>query len=153
MNPAVYGRSPLENSSFIVSSAHPDNALHGNGFVARLSGSTAEFLSMWRLMTVGKAPFQVEDGELILKFEPALAGWLFHEDGAFTFRFLGLCDVTLHNPRRMDTYREGFEIEKIRLYGKDGLIEFNQPVIPSPYAAQIRSGEFNRIECFYPSSS
>jgi hypothetical protein len=153
MNPAVYGRSPLENSSFIVSSAHPDNALHGNGFVARLSGSTAEFLSMWRLMTVGKAPFQVEDGELILKFEPALAGWLFHEDGAFTFRFLGLCDVTLHNPSRMDTYREGFEIEKIRLYGKDGLIEFNQPVIPSPYAAQIRSGEFNRIECFYPSSS
>ena len=38
MDPQVYGRSPLENSSFIVSSAHPDESLHGNGFVARLSG-------------------------------------------------------------------------------------------------------------------
>lgn len=152
MDPKVYGRSPLENSSFLVSSAHPDTALHGNGFVARLSGSTAEFLSMWLLMTVGKAPFQIRDGELTLKFEPALASWLFKEDGTFTFRFLGFCDVTLLNPQRLDTYREGFEIEKILLYGKDGLIELNQPMIPSPYAAQIRSGEIDRIECFYPLS-
>ena len=43
LKPAVYGRSVLENSSFIVSSAHPDASLHGTGFVARLSGSTAEF--------------------------------------------------------------------------------------------------------------
>jgi hypothetical protein len=62
MDPQVYGRSPLENSSFIVSSAHPDETLHGNGFVARLSGSTAEFLSMWVVMTAGLQPFQVEQG-------------------------------------------------------------------------------------------
>ena len=43
----VYRRSPLENSSFLVSSAHPDEKLHGAGFVARLSGSTAEFLEIW----------------------------------------------------------------------------------------------------------
>ena len=40
-DPAVYGRSIIENSSFIVSSANPDRSLHGNGFVARLSGATA----------------------------------------------------------------------------------------------------------------
>jgi hypothetical protein len=98
MAPEVYGRSPLENSSFIVSSAHPDTTLHGNGFVARLSGSTAEFLSMWVLMTVGKQPFRLENGQLVLAIEPILPGWLFKEDGTFTFRFLGMCDVTLHNP-------------------------------------------------------
>src|SRR3989344_1069318 len=37
-----YGRSVLENSSFIVSSVFPDPSYHGVGFVARLSGSTAE---------------------------------------------------------------------------------------------------------------
>lgn len=56
-DPAVYGRSPLENSSFIVSSAHPDKTLHGAGYVARLTGATAEFLSMWNIMTAGPHPF------------------------------------------------------------------------------------------------
>ena len=46
-DPNVYGRSILENSSFIASSANPDESLHGKGFVARLSGSTVEFLNMW----------------------------------------------------------------------------------------------------------
>lgn len=38
MDNKVYGRSPLEASSFIVSSAFPDKKLHGAGFLARLSG-------------------------------------------------------------------------------------------------------------------
>ena len=53
LHPETYGRSTLENSSFIVSSAHDDVALHGQGFVARLSGSTAEFLHIWLCMSVG----------------------------------------------------------------------------------------------------
>ena len=53
-DPEVYGRSPLENSSFLVSSAHPDESLHGAGFVARLSGATAEFLSIWTTMMAGR---------------------------------------------------------------------------------------------------
>jgi hypothetical protein len=32
MDNAVYGRSPLEASSFIVSSAFPDKKMHGAGF-------------------------------------------------------------------------------------------------------------------------
>jgi len=35
LKPEVYGRSTLENSSFIVSSSHEDKNLHGQGFVAR----------------------------------------------------------------------------------------------------------------------
>lgn len=47
MDTAIFGRSPTEAASFIVSSAFADKALHGSGFLARLSGTTAEFLSMW----------------------------------------------------------------------------------------------------------
>jgi hypothetical protein len=54
MDGEEYGRSPLEASSFIVSSAFPDEKLHGSSFMARLSGATAEFLSMWGLITQGK---------------------------------------------------------------------------------------------------
>ena len=64
MDPDVYGRPPIECSSFIASSAHPDKTIHGQGYLARLSGSTAEFLSMWNLMMMGAQPFvdfQVED--------------------------------------------------------------------------------------------
>ena len=59
LDPQTYGRSPLENSSFLVSSAHPDATLHGRGFVARLTGATAEFLSMWSLMMAGPQPFTI----------------------------------------------------------------------------------------------
>ncbi|MBU1913066.1 MAG: hypothetical protein KKB22_06015, partial [Candidatus Omnitrophica bacterium] len=65
--PERYGRSIFENSSFIVSSAFPDAKMHGRGFVARLSGSTAEMLSIWLLMSAGKEPFFLnEKGELNL---------------------------------------------------------------------------------------
>jgi len=59
----------------------------------------------------------------------------------------------LINPQRMNTYHEGFGIERILLQGEGEVYEFNQPVIPSPYAARIRGGEFRKIKCFYPSSS
>ncbi len=62
MDPAIYGRSPLENSSFIVSSAHPDESLHGAGFVARLSGSTAEFINIWSVLMAGAQPFVLGEG-------------------------------------------------------------------------------------------
>ncbi|MBR6299616.1 MAG: cellobiose phosphorylase, partial [Clostridia bacterium] len=53
LDPAVYGRSILENSSFIASSVNPDPDTHGRGYVGRLSGSTAEMLSLWKMMFVG----------------------------------------------------------------------------------------------------
>ncbi|MFA5315380.1 MAG: hypothetical protein WC409_05525, partial [Candidatus Omnitrophota bacterium] len=67
----VYGRSILENSSFIASSAHVDPSVRGQGFVARLSGSTAEFIQMWILLSAGPRPFFLDAaGELSFRLEP-----------------------------------------------------------------------------------
>ncbi len=124
MKPEVYGRSILENSSFIVSSANPDPSIHGNGFVARLSGATAEFINILMFMVIGKKPFSLdENGELELHLNPVIPQWLFTEEekthrlfingewtdvrfekDTFSFIFLGETLVTYHNPQRKDTF-------------------------------------------------
>jgi hypothetical protein len=105
MDVDVYGRSPLEAASFIVSSAFPDKKLHGSSFLARLSGSTAEFLSMWAIMFYGTNPFTMEDNVLTLRLQPALAGYFFKEDATAGFTFLGSIKVTYHNPEFRDTWK------------------------------------------------
>lgn len=106
MDVDVYGRSPLEAASFIVSSAFPDAKLHGQGFLARLSGSTAEFLSMWAHMMFGESPFSLDaKGNLQLIFQPIIPGWMFPESGNVSFTFLGAVQVTYHNPARTDTWK------------------------------------------------
>jgi hypothetical protein len=78
LNPKQYTRSILENSSFIVSSANSDKGLHGAGFVARLSGSTAELIHIWLVMNMGLKPFYLnKQEELCLEFKPILPGFLF----------------------------------------------------------------------------
>lgn len=81
MDPKVYGRSIYENSSFIASSKNPNAAYHGKGFVARLSGSTIEFISMWKQMMFGKHVFRVQNEELAFVPQPAIPGYLVPEDG------------------------------------------------------------------------
>ncbi|MEZ0396338.1 MAG: cellobiose phosphorylase [Anaerolineales bacterium] len=149
MDPAIYGRSPLENSSFIVSSAHPDESLHGNGFVARLSGSTAEFLSMWVMMTVGPQPFRLEDNRLVMDLRPALPGWLFRDDGRFSFRFLGKVDITYHNPSRRDTFG-GLRMRQVVVRLRDGQsLTFPGGTVPAPYAQMVRTGQVLSIEAYF----
>lgn len=148
MDPEIYGRSPLENSSFIASSAHPDPNLHGNGFVARLSGSTAEFLSMWVIMTVGQKPFSFENGRLQLALQPLLPGWLFKEDGTFKFKLLGSCEVTLHNQSRSDTFKtKPVRISIRSVDGEEVSVEGN--VIPSPYAGMAREGKIVAMDVHF----
>jgi hypothetical protein len=60
MDAKTYGRSPMQCSSFIASSVFEDPSVRGRGFLGRLSGSTAEFLSMWILMFIGPEPFYVD---------------------------------------------------------------------------------------------
>jgi hypothetical protein len=148
-DPARYGRSPLENSSFIVSSAHPDARLHGAGFVARLTGATAEFLSMWNLMMVGQEPFFMQAGGLYLRFRPALPDWLFDENGRISFSFLGRCQVTYHNPKRQNTFADGTHIQRMTLYTGGVQIEVHGGVIGPPYAAMIRERRVDRIDAFF----
>ena len=134
----------MENSSFIVSSAHPDESLHGRGFVARLTGATAEFLSLWSLMTAGPRPFFMKDGELCLSFKPTLPRWLFREDGTLTFTFLGGCSVTC---RRYETSSEYAQVTAAILDLPMGhRVSLPGDVIGAPYAAMIRNGEIRHIE-------
>ncbi|GAA0287206.1 hypothetical protein GGQ92_000864 [Gracilibacillus halotolerans] len=105
-DPAVYGRSILENSSFIVSSANPDPSIHGKGFIARLSGSTIEFLHMWFAMFVGQKPFRYENEQLIFQLDPKLPSWLFTEEGNVRFKLFSSIDVTYENKQRNNTYGE-----------------------------------------------
>jgi hypothetical protein len=150
LDPLVYGRSPLENSSFLASSAHPDPALHGAGFVARLSGATAEFLSMWQLMMLGRQPFFLQDGGLHLAFRPALPGWLFPPNGRLSFRFLGSCQVTYSNPSHGDTWNLEQAGSRAVVTLKDGLrIELASATLPPPYAGWVRETKVKEIEVYY----
>ena len=143
-DPQVYGRSPLENCSFIVSSAHPDASLHGRGFVARLTGATVEFLTMWTYMTAGPRPFFMREGELCLAFRPTLPDWLFRPDGTLTFTFLGQCTVTYRKGRPITAPAQ---VTAATLHLADGSqVSLAGDVIPAPYAALVREGKIRRIE-------
>ena len=149
MDPDVYGRSTLENSSFIASSANPDESVHGTGFVARLSGSTAEFLSIWKAMFAGPKPFACEKGRLVLRFRPILPGWLFDEEGTVTFNFLGKCEVTYYNPNRINTYdAELMDTSKWKttVFDNNGKkVEFAGNTVDEPYSRFIREGKVRQV--------
>jgi hypothetical protein len=151
-DPDVYGRSPLENSSFLVSSAHPDASLHGAGFVARLTGATAEFLSIWTTMMAGRQPFFVQDGKLGLRFRPALPGWLFDKDGRLTFTFLGRVPVTYHNYDKRDLLPDnGMRAQSMTLQLSDQRqVECVGDVIDERYSRMVRAGEVRRIDVHFP---
>lgn len=167
-DPAVYGRSILENSSFIVSSANPDPSLHGNGFVARLSGATAEFIHILFLMTTGSNPFAInQKGELVFKLDPAIPAWLFTEntqekemifndhtenikllENTFSFMFLSNILITYINPLRKDTFgKDGVKPASYTMQYKNGAIESHIGELLTGKAAQdIRTGKVERIE-------
>ncbi|MNI40347.1 hypothetical protein D3C73_945670 [compost metagenome] len=148
LDPAVYGRSTLENSSFIASSVNPDPKLHGRGFVARLSGSTSEFISMWIMMMAGKHVFNMKDGKLELAFDPSLPGWLFNEQGEIAFKFLGSTEIVYHNPVKKDTYGSNkAEITSMNVHKKDGqTIEINGSTLSGELAEEVRNGLIHRID-------
>ena len=167
-----YGRSILENSSFLVSSAHSDPALHGRGFVARLSGSTAEFVHIWLWMNTGPDPFQWGwEQELTLTLRPVLAGWMFLKQpqeitywdcqskrqtacipkDAYAFIFLGSILVVYHNPSRRDTF-DNLPIKRIVLEypGRKKTVSIQDDnIIPSPYARDVRDRKVKRIDIFF----
>lgn len=119
LDPSVYGRSILENSSFIASSVCPDPKARGRGFVARLSGATAEFIHIWSILTVGEHPFVIPNGSLELSLSPILPGSWFNPTAAtihwngkgvsvpensFACAFLGKILLVYINPSRCNTY-------------------------------------------------
>ena len=157
-DPARYGRSILENSSFLVSSAFPQQALHGNGFIARLSGATAEFINMWLIMCAGEKPFYLtKDERLYLELKPVLPGWLFSKAAkegfprnSFVFKFLGSTLVVYHNPKRKDTFgANGARVSQIRLKPRQGKeVCLKSSVVAAPYSYEVRRGNIERIDVF-----
>jgi hypothetical protein len=149
MDAEVYGRSVLENSSFIASSVNPDSSLHGQGFVARLSGTTAEFLSIWQLMMMGKNLFDVNEEGLTLKLEPILPSWLFNSEGKVQFTLLGKIQVTYHNPSRRNTFGdEGAKTVKYVLQMNGEEVEVHGDKLQDAYAQAVRDGKVSRMDVY-----
>lgn len=148
LDPEIYGRSPLENSSFIASSAHPDPALHGRGFIARLSGATAEFISIWLTMMTGGTPFTLdENGNLQFSLQPILPGWLFPESGILEFHFLGNILTRIHNPLKIDTWN--INVAGYTLTDPENSWDLSGGEIMEPYAGSIREGRIQIIDVHY----
>ncbi|MDT8287728.1 MAG: hypothetical protein RQ748_11505, partial [Elusimicrobiales bacterium] len=153
--PETYGRSPLENVSFIVSSAFPDRKMHGRGLQPRLSGVTGEMVNIWTLMTAGPRPFRSQDGALFFRLEPALHARLFSRErrvypltgpdggtgevelprGGFVFRLFGRVLVTYLNPSGRSTYGpRGVKAAAYSLrYAGGRKVEVAGPLVPPPY--------------------
>ncbi|KAL9187019.1 hypothetical protein ACHAXT_010739 [Thalassiosira profunda] len=151
MDGAKYGRSLLECSSFIASSAFEDPRMHGQGFLARLSGSTAEFLSMWVLMMIGPSPFRVneETRELEMQLSPALPKWLFAnnptavagEQYSVHFKLFTSINTRYFTPVRRDLFGDVPARYEIGL--RDGSkIRVDGPTIPNDLAQNIRKVVF-----------
>ncbi len=143
----TYGRSPLENSSFIVSSANFNESLHGRGFVARLSGSTAEFLQMWELMMFGPEMFALEEGELVCKLAPAVPAYLIPENGDVSCKMFGKTDVTYHFGAKKDMIPGQYEVKNITVTFADGTsqnVEGNK--LKGDVALKVRDGQVLRME-------
>jgi hypothetical protein len=167
LDPAVYGRSILENASFIVCSAHQRQSWHGRAMQPRLSGTNAEMLHIALHMCFGPRPFTRENGELRLGLSPVLPGWAFSRNESsramekpeggkfhckfpqrsFSALFLGKTLVTYENPQRRDTFgAAGARVRGYRCVGPDGARrEVAGPLLRGRDAEDARDGAFERV--------
>lgn len=172
LDPNIYGRSILENSSFIASSAHEDESLHGQGFVARLSGSTAEFLHMWLVMNLGPRPFRLSgQGELALCLEPMLPAHFFTKEKtavdyftkgkkwqkitlpshSYAFNLLGQTLMVYHNPTKKDTFGSNKAVigrVELRYPGKAKPVVIEGALMNGSCAQDIRNNRIERMDVY-----
>ena len=152
MDPVRYGRSLMECSSFLASSVFPDPSTRGRGFSARLSGSTAEFLSMWKLIFIGSNPYFLnDDGDVVFTLRPAIPAWMFQdddpnaadptydEDGILTvsFKLFAHIPVTYHNSHGGDLFDVTPNSYTITL-SDDTVHKIEGAVVPTDLAVTIR---------------
>ncbi len=146
LNPEVYGRSIYENSSFIASSKNPNPAYHGRGFVARLSGSTIEFIQMWKLMMFGKSPFRMKGKELVLEFHPLIPSYLIGDEKEIRATFLGKVEVIYQLGEKKDYIPGEYQVEEITLnYQEQNLYRTNSSCLNASIVEDIRSGKVSSI--------
>ncbi len=147
LDPAVYGRSIYENSSFIASSRNPDERIHGKGFVARLSGSTIEFISMWKLMMFGKHIFSVKRDELVFSPQPAIPSYLIPESGVVEAMLLGETTVVYRMEEKRDYIPGQYTIRRMHFtYRNKNEADVETAYVRGKQAQDIRAGKIERIE-------
>lgn len=147
LDPETYGRSIYENSSFIASSKNPNKKLHGKGFVARLSGSTIEFISMWKLIMFGKHVFRFKNGELIFSPSPAIPAYLIPEDKKVSATFLGEIAVEYQMEEKRDYIPGNYAVKDMNvIYKNKSEINVTAGYVSGKLAEDIRSGRVERIE-------
>ena len=142
-----YGRSILENSSFIASSANLNEKIHGKGFVARLSGATAEFINIWHMMMAGDMPFTLENNELVLEFNPVLPKRLIDHNNQLQYVFLGDVLVQYTFVTAKDIIPGGYKVLRINITYKDGMsILLEGSKIKGTIARDIRGKKTAKID-------
>ena len=137
MDPYVYGRSPIENSSFVVPTCNPNKRMHGQGQFARLTGANAEVLDMFYLMFLGERAFQMKDGELTFTPSPKLDRRFFDDKDEVSFPLFNKVIITYHNPDKLNLY-EGCHLS-YKVNGKQ------YDVLKGQIAHDIRNGKVDRI--------
>jgi len=147
MDPKVYGRSPIENSSFLVTSSNPDAKKHGQGFVSRLSGSTAELLSMWRYMFLGDHLFTLDQGQLVFELSPKLSKSFF-KDRIVEVRLFNHTTIVYHLVDDIDTYDPNAYIEKMTLHKIDEVCEVEGSKVQGKWTKDIRNGQVFKINVY-----
>lgn len=162
-DPKVYGRSILENSSFLASSRHPDPSFHGKGFVARLTGATAELLNIWLVLALGKKPFSLDKNKtLIFSPQPLLAKEFFSKTSSqikwfeqrlkipkntYSFRLFTKTLLIYHNPARLDTFAKNCRIKQINLEIA-GKTLTSKSRVRGKIAQAIRNQEVTKIDIY-----
>lgn len=150
MEPEVYGRSVLENSSFIASSVNPDENIHGKGFVARLTGTTIEMLTMWRIIMTGEKLFSYDNEELKFTLSPILPKNFFNENNMVSATLLGKIELIYINKNRKNTFgiNKGV-VQEIFITKYNGeTIKVNGNIVIGELAKEIRSGDVIKIEAY-----
>ena len=146
-NPEIYGRSIYENSSFIASSRNPNPSCRGRGFVARLSGSTIEFISMWKEMMFGAHPFRTEQEELVFSLAPAIPAYLIPEDGRLSAAFMSKTTVCYEFGGHRDYVPGTYRIRHMVFFyenGSQATVEGEK--VSGKLAEDIRAGRVRKME-------
>ncbi len=132
--------------------------------MARLSGSTVEFLHLWAHLFLGPQPFQWSHGELVFAPNPQLHARMFHPEARDVQFFgqneslpahsaacalLGRTLLVYINPQMRNTYGATNSVAPVhyRLVARDGAAtELESPRLRGAIAERMRAGEFRRVE-------
>mgnify|MGYP000694267573 FL=1 len=98
---------------------------------------------MWSTMMAGEHPFTVKDGVLNFELHPALAGWLFDENGEVRFQMCSNTTVIYKNASHKNTYGEGgVSVKDIRIDGTS-----YGTTLTAEMAENVRNGQIKEMIC------